>query len=450
MLYEIYGQIHKMLKTALRKNNTGGKAIYFSYVYEKKCFPISILPTAGLMTVNDSIYTEKEIFDKSDFIFKGENAVTQGCITQNSISEMKSQYTAKSFSEAWSRLLDFSFVESGWKNSGYCLTGYTKEKGQWVLSSWIWTSAAVCRCYCNLGRVERAKKIADSFLRDQLKCGGWIVRYDFTPDTTIPMVAPNDSAYIANNALLSFYKLTKDERYLNGAEKCAEWIMMTACPDGLPLIGMNANTGEWITKNNIVDIGFTAGLFANLYEVTGKVSYKEYLDKFIRIYIKLFWDKGKKAFYTSIDEKRKPMGGHFGRGQAWALEGLIPAYRVLKDEKLKNIIQCLCNYLCIHQDRNGGWAYNFSKPLMGQDCKGISVIANSLLEWYALSGEQDCRVAAQKALGWCERHTAMKGECIGGIFSYSVEGAVVHDLYTSTAFTYASAYALEIALKLKR
>ena len=37
-----------------------------------------------------------------------------------------------------------------------------------------------------------------------------------------------------------------------------------------------------------------------------------------------------------------------------------------------------------------------------------------------------------------------ESEAEGGIFSYCMEGAVVHHLYTSTAFVYSSAYAIEM------
>lgn len=41
-------------------------------------------------------------------------------------------------------------------------------------------------------------------------------------------------------------------------------------------------------------------------------------------------------------------------------------------------------------------------------------------------------------------HTAVYGEAAGGIFSYTIEGATVHHMYTSTAFVYGSSYVLEV------
>ena len=87
---------------------------------------------------------------------------------------------------------------------------------------------------------------------------------------------------------------------------------------------------------------------------------------------------------------------------------------------------------------------------MGVDCKAISIIADSLLKWYELQPDHtDCLTAAKRALVWCEKHTANSGASEGGIFSYCTEGAIVHNMYTSTAFTYSCAYAIELWKMLK-
>ena len=103
------------------------------------------------------------------------------------------------------------------------------------------------------------------------------------------------------------------------------------------------------------------------------------------------------------------------------------------------------------QKNDGGWSYNLLRPLMGEDCKAIPVIAKCLLDWYELE-DQDQRliVSAQRALEWCAKHTATNGTAAGGIFSYTIEGAIVHHMYTSTAFVYGSSYALEVKNKLDR
>lgn len=264
------------------------------------------------------------------------------------------------------------------------------------------------------------------------------------------MLAPNDSAYVANNAFLTLYENTKDEKYLNIARKCADWIIETARPDGIVYVGYNMRDQMWDKNCVIVDVGFTGGLFSRLVEMTHEEKYLTFLKRFIDRYIELFYNPSNHGFCTSIDKNDHQQGGMFGRGQAWALEGLIPAYKVLKDERIKLVIDETVDNLIRVQLKNGGWAYNLTKPLMGEDCKAISVIAKDMMDWYQITKDERIRESAQKALDWCCKHTAIEGEATGGIFSFCMEGAIVQNLYTSCAFVYASAYAIELHEMLKQ
>ena len=208
---------------------------------------------------------------------------------------------------------------------------------------------------------------------------------------------------------------------------------------------MDKQSGTWNRINNIVDIGFTAALFAELFVITQKAKYRTFCKRFINTYIELFWDSISNMFFTALDANDKHVGGYFARGQAWALEGLIPTYLTFHDEKVKFIIDKLVISLQQKQNGTGGWAYNFAHPLMGEDCKGVPIIAKNLKSWGKISGNISLDKTAEKAFSWCIKHTSMTGESAGGIFSYNVEGAVVHHLYTETAFVYSSAYALELS-----
>lgn len=328
--------------------------------------------------------------------------------------------------------------------------GYILETKEWCLPSWIWTNAATVRLLCGIGNIKRAKSLADVLTSKQQESGGWIVRNDYDRKGAIPMLAPNDSAYIANNAFLSLYEKTHEEIYLNIARQCADWIIKTARPDGMVYVGYNMRDQKWDKNCVIVDVGFTAGLFAHLVEITHDEKYLVFLERFIERYIELFYIPGKHGFCTSIDKHDFQQGGMFGRGQAWALEGLIPAYRVLKDELIKEVIVDTIDNLIRLQYKNGAWAYNFAKPLLGEDCKAVSVIAKNMMDWYQISKDERIRNSAKKTLEWCCKHTAIEGEAAGGIFSFCMEGGVVQNLYTSCAFVYSSAYAIELYEMLKR
>lgn len=343
----------------------------------------------------------------------------------------------------WKRFIENSVISDEAKNTGILYAGYIADISSWCHSSWIWTNAASVRTYCEIGYLSKALFLAEKLALLQLECGGWIVRNDYDSEGPVPMLAANDSAYIANNAFLSLYEKTKDKRYIDISIRCADWIIETARPDGMVPIGYNVKLNKW-EKVNIVDTGFTAALFANLFKFTGKIKYREFLMRFIDKYIDLFFIPSKNGFSTSIDENDKQIGGMFSRGQAWALEGLIPAYKILQSDKIKTVIDKTVNTLLQKQNKNGSWPYNLTKPLLGEDCKGVSVIAKNLMDWNELFPNDKIINGSKKALSWCFNHTSKDGPAQGGIFSFCMEGAIVYHLYTSTAFVYSSAYAIEL------
>ena len=344
----------------------------------------------------------------------------------------------------WMEFINNSIIRKEQDFVGTHFAGYVLENSEWCLPSWIWTNAALVRMYCSMGDLQKAKDLGEQLAERQQECGGWIVRNDYDKNGAIPVLAPNDSAYIANNAFLTLYEATNEDCYLTIAKRCADWIIDTARPDSLVYTGFNTRDNKWDKNCVIVDTGFTAGLFVHLVEITGNKKYSDFLERFVKRYIDLFYLSEKKGFCTSIDKNDIPQGGMFARGQAWALEGLIPAYKVIKDELIKEVIDNTVETLLKEQLRNGGWSYNLTRKLMGEDCKAISVIAKDMMDWYAYTKDRRILESAKRALDWCCKHTAIEGEAKGGIFSYCVEGAIVKDLYTSCAFVYASAYAIEL------
>lgn len=345
--------------------------------------------------------------------------------------------------ELWHSFIDASLINNK-KYAGFHYAGYIAESSEWCLPSWIWTNAAIVRMYCQEGLIDKAIVICELLTDFQHESGGWIVRFDYDKKGKIPMLAPNDSAYIANNAFMSLYEVTKDKQYLAIACKCADWIIETARDDGIVYTGFNTRDNKWEKKDVIVDVGFTAGLFTKLVQVTGEKRYSFFLEKFVSRYIELFYIPSRNGFCTSIGIQNQQQGGMFARGQAWALEGLMPAFQVLKSDYLKRTIEDTIETLLKQQLRNGGWPYNLSRKLMGEDCKAVSVIARDMMDWYAITKDVRILKSAKRALDWCRKHTAIEGVAKGGVFSYTTEGAIVKDLYTSCAFVYASAYAIEL------
>ncbi len=447
---ELYGWIHKTAKQILKKNNELPDTV------KLVSFPVSFF-SDGVCNVNGSGFVNEILFNgqiNQEEVYPIENLVPSSAKFPTSFTGKSISFTiTKTIDEAkrkWEKFINVAAIPSGYRNTGLLYAGFIKEEGEWCLPSWIWTNAAIVRWYCTDGEIEKAKALGDRLIALQQECGGWIVRNDYGKDGVSPQLAPNDSCYIALSCCMELYKATGKDKYLHSAEQCAAWVMKTAREDGLVWFAFDTRKQEWVKNRNIVDTGFTAGLFARLYEVTGKKEYRAFLIRFIKKYIEVFYIPTEKCFSTAIDGNNKQYGGAFGRGQGWALEGLIPAYRILKDESIRTVIKNTIETLLRSQTSNGGWSYNLLKPLMGEDCKAVPVIARCLLEWNEIEQDERLLISAKKALDWCVKHTAADSKAEGGIFSYTVEGAIVHHMYTNTAFTYGSSYALEVKEKLDR
>lgn len=401
-------------------------------------------------------FNERELIDR-DFLSRKDVFPTENVVRIGTNLHLKDSYQKVSDEDLvlgvselesiglWKKFILSSIIPEGYRYSSFHYGGFISDGiNNWCLPNWIWTNAALVRMFCSTGELDKALQLANLFIDQQHESGGWLVRFDYEDTGLIPTLAPNDSAYIANNALLEVYKLTQNTQFLDAAKKCADWIISTSRSDGMVWSGYDTKKNVWIKSSNIVDTGFTAGLFASLYELTEDITYKNFLQSFINRYIKLFYIPRKRGFATSLNEFDEQFGGMFGRGQAWALEGLIPAYKVLKTKEIKFVIEQTILNLLSKQLNNGGWPYNLTKPLLGEDCKGIPVIAKNLLEWNHLEPDYLIIDSVKKALIWCQEHTSVNGTSIGGIFSYNMEGAIVHNLYSRTAFVYSSAYAIEL------
>lgn len=114
--------------------------------------------------------------------------------------------------ETWNVFIYTSLQNTG-KYCGLLHAGFIAENREWCLPSWIWTNSATVRELCFIGKLDQAKILANKLADYQQECGGWIVRNDYDKKGAIPMLAPNDSAYIANNCFLSVYEKTNDSRY---------------------------------------------------------------------------------------------------------------------------------------------------------------------------------------------------------------------------------------------
>jgi rhamnogalacturonyl hydrolase YesR len=390
-------------------------------------------------------YYEK---NKDNDLFYGEN-ISKTKSIDDKLESIKT-INSKSVIDDWKDLIEKTIVPKGWKNSDLHLAAYIKNKNNWVLSSWIWTSAALANYFYSIQDIDNLKRIADRYIELQLPEGGWIVRSDIVDGNEVRTVAPNDSAYISFYSQLNAYKTTKEKKYLSSAINCADWILKTKRDgDHLVYVGQNFKTKEWIKKVNIVDIGFTIPLFVSLYQLTNKPQYLEFANNFSKDYIKKFYNSKMKLFYTSIDDNDNGFGGFFSRGQAWALEGLIPLYLETKDNKLYEIIDNVINQIVKNQHYTGTWPYNISRKIYGFDPKGISILSYSILRWFEINPQKVYLNSVLKANKAAQRLTSRNGIDRGLINAYSIEGAITHSRYSKTGMVYTTAYALMVYNKLE-
>lgn len=342
---------------------------------------------------------------------------------------------------------------------GTFFTAYALDDHAFHLNSWIWCSAVVTKALIEehqrrgdrhwLDWAEQTGQALTRFQRTEgEEAGGIMVRWDFWSDSPIgivPWLAPNDSAIIGSYALLPLYQATGDVKYLNAAIKIGEWIRRRGMTeDGQLYVGYRADLGIWDKSWLYVDAGFTGTLFEGLYLITDEARWKEALKLFIDDFIQRFWcEEG--CFYRTWYAAREMDRNIFARGQGWALDGLISAYRVLKQGKyLQKIVAC-ADYLVEHQNANGSWNYMLNIEDSGECNKGTPVIAYHLLRLSELIPEATRYVSsARKALEWCEEHQYRGPDqfAVGGIHARNVEGCIVAFPNTDTIFTYGVAYYL--------
>ena len=355
--------------------------------------------------------------------------------------------------DLWLQFIENARIPNGYFNARLFYGGYILDRQRgWCLPSWVWTNGAIVRLYCRLDRKREVAELANIFLNLQIDNGGWLVRLDYDIEDIVPVCAPNDSAYIAASVMLEAYGLLGAKEYLYSAIRCADWIIEESLKEGLVRTAFDLKKRQWTKGNIIVDIGFTAVLFSKLilggHDSTGR--YKNFLDNFTTQYIRYFFDTCTHLFHTSLNSNYEGEGGYFSRGQAWALEGLISTYLVSPTTELELVIESTINKLLELQTNGGSWHYNLSKKYLGLDCKGAPVIAKSLIDWYKISDDTRVLNSAKKALSWCVENTSLIDDSsLGGIFAYSMEGAIVHNLYSNATMVYTSAYAYECYLETK-
>lgn len=373
--------------------------------------------------------------------------------------ELPAKKTEQYDNPSWNYILKArnTCIGSRFNNTFFC--AYDLDNKTYRLNSWVWSSAIVIKALLeeysitkNDDYLEISKETGDAILKFQKKdgqeAGGIMIRWDVwlnSPAGVVPWLAPNDSAIVGSYAFLPLYQETGDNKYLDASIKIGEWIIENGMSkEGRLYVGYREDIGIWDKSWLYVDAGFAGTLFEGLYEITGELKWKKTLKLFIDDFIELFWCQDG-YFYRNWTHPNQIDRKIYGRGQAWALDGLISAFKVLKEERyLEKILAC-ADYLVEHQNENGSWNYMLNNKNSGECNKGTPIIAYHLFRIGAfISNPEKYYYSARKALEWCEanQYKGSDTNAAGGINAYNTEGCIVGVHNTDTIFTYGSAYYL--------
>ncbi|WP_158307638.1 glycoside hydrolase family 88 protein [Haloarcula hispanica] len=325
---------------------------------------------------------------------------------------------------------------------------YDYHSNRYMLSSWIWCSGLAIRALVSeWDRTSRsayrksAIRCGKKLLQLQHDNGAFTVRWDFprnSPTGIQKWEAPNDSAFIAANGLLPLYRVTGESRYLDGAKDVAAWIL----DEGMRSNGQLGigRSNEWDFSWLYVDAGFTTDLFYRLYEIDGEERWRDACERFVKWFVDNLYDGNgsfKKTWYADGEDDRSS----YTRGQGWALDGLISAYQLLHNDQLRDIIEEVAMWVVDRQCDNGSWLYATDNSHNGEDNKATPLLAYELLRAEKVLDDATFLPTVRTAIQWCEdaQHYSDRGG-YGGIRAWNIEGTIVGNRNTTTAFLYGNAY----------
>lgn len=323
---------------------------------------------------------------------------------------------------------------------------YDYESKCYRLISWIWCTGVVIKALLsewnrtgNSKYKDLAIRAGNILLQHQDRDGGFVVRWDLGGKSGVKKwKAPNDSAIIGAYGLMPLYKATGNKRFLSASIDIGNWIITKGLrPNGHLSVGYLDN---WVYSWLYIDSGFTANLFYEIYQERPNDRWKIACEKFINWFI----DNFRKESGLFIKTWREN-GNHdiifYSRGQAWALDGFVSAYKLLKHKNTLSVACDIANNMVRHQNKDGSWDYIGDDPYSGKDNKGTPVIAYNLLQLYELIPKNDYLASAVKAIHWCEINQDMNdGIGYGGIKSWNKEGCIVGKRSTTNAFAYGDAF----------
>ncbi|MCC5833183.1 MAG: glycoside hydrolase family 88 protein [Opitutales bacterium] len=254
----------------------------------------------------------------------------------------------------------------------------------------------------------------------------------------------------AGQALIESYRKYKDPALLEAALRLAEYLSaFRRLPNGCPVHYEDAHIElppelpedhpqydpelESVRQELRTDsagpcvfvdsMHFQAPFFAHLFEVTGDGRYKDEAFATLSGQMELVWDDDACLFHHFwIERQGKPNGVHWGRGQGWAMLGIIETLKVFKNDsgfldKFVPVLNQLFQSMVRYQHSSGDWHTVVDAP----DAYLESSVAAFFVKGYAeakLSGwlEVEYDQAFEKAWAAMWKHAKEDGRFLGVSF----------------------------------
>ena len=276
----------------------------------------------------------------------------------------------------------------------------------------------------------------------------------YTPRTTNPpgtidgfqelVNTGSDGGFLAGWGWIPLYEATGDKRFLDA---CETYIAkMRPVLDAFPMPPQEWLPGirNW-TAFTIDESGFGTEGIAALYQVTGRDDLVDlcrvYVDQHIALFERPdgFWQR-----QYNFPDGRVDNTEFMTRGMAWAMEGLVAAYRCTRDAKYLQKAVKMADAMLAFQRDDGAWSFRFTgpKPAGGDADKGTAVWCVLLYQLYAETSDPRHLASARRAMKWLENNQ-YKGpniHALGGVVSASGEAGITYRMYFPMCCHYTSSF----------
>jgi uncharacterized protein YyaL (SSP411 family) len=265
-------------------------------------------------------------------------------------------------------------------------------------------------------------------------------------------VATADALFLAGWAWAPLYEATGDPAFLRGAQRLGDAVARLSREHELTPQDWLPAENDW-RRTILNEIGFGVEGFAELHRVHPDARVQEAGRRFIDPLIeRLEREDGLWNRNMSDRTKNATSGEHqHTRGQAWVMEGLLAAHRLMPEAGYLRRAERLAAHLIRSQHPSGCWSFEFHRAPeeAGIAEKGAAVWSMLLYRLHAMNGDPAALQAARRALWFCmnNRYRGPDPDAAGGIFTSSPNSGIVYRHWYRIACTYTSAWAGLAALE---